>query len=400
VPSYPELREQLKQHLTAVKSIAAAADAAGRDLTPAERSTVDTHMKSARELRPRVETARIDDEVKGAIRAFGDEIGLPAGAPSSAGGGYGGGSAAAAVPAWAAKSAHSAWVSTTMERYSKAAAAGGAKALLSGSLDVPAPVDVEITRMAEYPTRVLDLLIDRRPIENSNTYSYARQSVRTNNAAPVADATAKPVSIFTVTDVEDRVRVLAHLSENVPERVLADHGELADFLEVEMERGLMQALETQVVAGSGVGENMTGILNTSGILTQAWNTNMYTTLRKARTTMSGTGEQPTAWLLNPSDTEAIDLLREGADGGFLLATPPGNILGSLPVVESTAVPAGVGLLGDWRWARLMVRQEATLDVDRSGTLFDTNQVRFRLEGRYGLAVRRTTAFCSVDLTAL
>lgn len=393
VPTYDELREKLQHHLKAARGIGDAADAAGRDLTRAEYDTVAEHVKAARDLQPRVKQAHIDDRTKAALLGLGAAIG------------FDDADADGFTTLWGSKSepsearpGSSPWVKSTMQRIAKVTAATGGKALISGSLDVPSPVAPEITRMAEYPTRVLDLLVDRRSISDTNTYNFPRQTVRTNNAAPVADGAIKPVSTFTVADVEDRVRVLAHLSESVPERLLADHGELADFLEVELERGLMELLEKQVVSGSGVGENMTGILNTSGIVTQAFNSNMHTTLRKARTALSVLGEVPTAWLLNPADTEAIDLLREGADGGFLLATPPGNITGAMPVVESTAVPAGTALLADWRWVRLIVRQDATLDVDRSGALFETNQVRMRVEGRFGIALRRTTAFCKATLT--
>lgn len=388
-----QLREKQLTHLKAAKAVADRADTEDRALTDGERSEVDEHLKSARELKSQIERVRADERVKAACLDLGAAIGivddfdsldspLPGSSKSTS----------------VARPGASPWVKATMARIEKVTAATGGKALISGSLDVPSPVDPEIVRMAEYPTRVLDLLVDRRSLADTNTFNFPRQTVRTSNAAPVADGAVKPVSVFTVEDVEDRVRVLAHLSEDIPERLLADHGELSDFLEIEMERGLQQALEQQVVSGSGVGENMTGILNTSGILVQPYSGGLHQTLRKARTAMAVQGENPTAWLLNPADTEAIDLLREGADGGFLLATPPGNITGGLPIVESTAVPAGTALLADWRWVRLIVRQDATLDLDRSGALFETNQVRLRVEGRFGIAVRRTTAFCKATLT--
>ena len=69
--------------------------------------------------------------------------------------------------------------------------------------------------------------------------------VRTNNAAPVADGALKPTSIYSLAEVEDRVRVIAHLSEPVPERSFADHANLQDFLQTEMEAGLYLALETR-----------------------------------------------------------------------------------------------------------------------------------------------------------
>ncbi|MGE5764564.1 MAG: hypothetical protein ACM3ZF_12015 [Mycobacterium leprae] len=70
----------------------------------------------------------------------------------------------------------------------------------------------------------------RVPISETNSFAFLHQAVRTTNAAFVADSALKPTSIYTVREVEDRVRVLTHLSEAVPERYLADAPELERFL--------------------------------------------------------------------------------------------------------------------------------------------------------------------------
>jgi hypothetical protein len=45
----------------------------------------------------------------------------------------------------------------------------------------------------------------------------------------------------------------------------------------------------------------------------------------------------------------------------------------------------------------VVRQGVTIAADRSGTLFDTNQVKQRAEGRFGIGVLRPQAFREVDV---
>lgn len=47
----------------------------------------------------------------------------------------------------------------------------------------------------------------------AENFSYLRQTVRTNNAAPVATGALKPTSISTLARVESRLRVIAHLSD-------------------------------------------------------------------------------------------------------------------------------------------------------------------------------------------
>lgn len=273
----------------------------------------------------------------------------------------------------------------------------GIKALLSGTIDVPSPISADVVRIAQVPTSFLDLITDRRSIDETNTFTYLKQTVRTNNAAPVADGAVKPTSVYTLTEVEDRVRVIAHLSEPIPERYLADYRELQRFLEQEMRLGLMQALEAQVANGNATGENMRGILNTSGTTAVAFATDTLTTARKAVTALRSIGETPSAWVLNPADDEAFDLLKATGTGNYMLNQS--DPLWRLPRVVSAQVPAGTAILADWRQARLVIRQNATLAAGQPGDLFTRNQVQLRLEGRYGFAVLRPSAFAIVDLTA-
>ncbi len=158
---------------------------------------------------------------------------------------------------------------------------------------------------------------------------------------------------------------MAHLSQPVPERLFADHADLLDFLGSEMEAGLRRAVADQVINGDGTGEEMTGLLATSGTLTQAWSSDLLTTLRKAVTTMAINGEVPNAWALNPADVEVLDLLQDN-EARMYWAGPQqqlsnSNPVWSLPIVQSLAVPEGVAVLGDWNYLRLVVREDAKLD---------------------------------------
>lgn len=296
------------------------------------------------------------------------------------------------------------WATAVADQMTTMADRLGVKALTTGSIGVPAPLLDEVVELATAPRRITDLLIDRETLPGGNSFNYLRQVTRTNNAAPVADQAVKPTSLFAATEIDDRVRVVAHLSEPFPERYLADYATLSRWLESEMQEGILAAIEGQVVAGDGVGENMVGLTALSGTITVPFSSNMVTTLRKARTTMEQVSETPTAWLFNPADLEAIDLLRaDGATGEFLVGgtSPAGsNIFGNLPLVASPRVTAGTAWLGDWRQVRLVVREEMRLDADRSGDRFTRNEVVLRAEGRYGLAWLRPSSFAEVALTGV
>lgn len=390
-----ELIEEMKGELAAARAISAKADETGRGYTDDETATITRHVDTAKNLKSRIDRIDTDAAVKSAISELGNSIGLGDGAKGDQ------------RPAWAVKGrGRSEWVKNTVAQIEKASgqldAHGeptGAKSIITGSVGVPSPIFTDITKLAPVPTRLLDLLVDRVPLAGTNTFSFLRQTVRTNNAAPVADNALKPTSVYTFGEVEDRVRVIAHLSEAIPERFLSDHADLGDFLQSEMEEGLYRALEAQVLSGSGTGENMTGILSTSGIITQAWSTDLLTTLRKAATALELVGEVPTAWAIHPSDVETLDLLQDN-EARHYFAGPSQQLaqtspVWSLPIVKSTAVAAGTALLADWNYVRLVVREDTRLDIDRSGDLFTNNQFKARLEGRFGVAVRRPTAFCKV-----
>jgi HK97 family phage major capsid protein len=406
------IRDDLRDELRAVKLKAhqLAEQAEGRDFTAEELTTAHELQSKAAELEPRIAKLDEDKEIEAAIKALGDPIaGEPASGHHTNLAGQPAEPAAPATrakaepPAWSTRNRRSSgWAKATAQTVDRVARASGTKALVSGSLDVASPIFPDITRIAEYPLTLLDLLVDRTAIA-SNNFQFIRQTVRTNLAAPVPDGELKPTSVYTVVDVEDRVRTIAHLSQPVPERLFSDHADLLDFLGSEMETGLRRAVEDQIINGDGEDENMTGLLATSGTLTQAWSTDLLTTLRKAVTELAVNGEVPNAWAINPVDVEVLDLLQDN-EARMYFAGPQqqltnSNPVWSLPIVQSLAVPEGVAVLGDWNYFRLVVREDAKLDLDRSGENFTKNLVTARVEGRFGVAVRRPSAFCEVDLTA-
>ena len=60
--------------------------------------------------------------------------------------------------------------------------------------------------------------------------------------------------------------------------------------------------------GDGTGEHFTGVLATSGIISQSFATNALTSVRKAITTLDGQGYTPGVIVLHGNDWEKIELL--------------------------------------------------------------------------------------------
>ena len=232
---------------------------------------------------------------------------------------------------------------------------------------------------------------------------YLRQTARANSAAPVAYGALKPTSVYSVEKVTATVRTFAHLSEPLPRQHFEDDVSLEEFIGHEMVGGLLDVVAGQVVSGDGIGENLEGVLSTSGTLAQAFAVDALTSLRKALTQLETASVDPTAYVLNPADWEQLELLA-GNDGhhvfGGLPAELPVRRLFGVPVHLSPHLVAGTAVLADWRQIVLLRRGAGALSwTEVHGDDWSKNLVRWRAEMRLGLAVKVPSTAVVVDLTA-
>jgi HK97 family phage major capsid protein len=243
----------------------------------------------------------------------------------------------------------------------------------------------------------------------SDMVEYVRITGVTNNAAPVAEATAtgdgtgaKPESALATEAVQAGVKTIAHWVP-VTTRALSDAGVLRTYIDSFLRYGLAEELEDQMLTGSGAGENFTGVLNVSGTTAQAFDTNILTTTRKARTKVLVTGRaRPTAWVMHPNDWQAFDLLQDN-EARYYYGGParPGQpMLWGLPVVESEGMTEGTTVVADWRLAVLWDRMQTAISMSNSHSdFFVRNLVAILAEMRAAFGVIRPAAFVETDLTA-
>lgn len=286
------------------------------------------------------------------------------------------------------------------------------KALLTGASATSAGAMVanDVMPLVALPYRPLtirDIITNGRT--GSDTVEYPRVTSQTNNAAPVAEATAssgssgvKPESDMALEVVSTSVKTIAHWIP-ATRRALADAAQLQTLINSFLMYGLEEELEDQIVNGSGSGENFTGIKNTTGLQTQAFSTDMFTTTRKALTKVRVTGRaRPNAWLMHPNDLETLDLAKD-AENRFYYGGPQmiGNArLWGLPIVETEAVTAGYAYVGDFRQVVLWDRMEATIQTtDSHSDFFIRNLIAILAELRAALGVLRPAAICEADIVA-
>lgn len=244
---------------------------------------------------------------------------------------------------------------------------------------------------------------------SSDLVEFVRQTSRTNNAAPVAEATAasgssgvKPESAAAFEVVQTPVKTIANWMP-VTRQAVADVPQMRDIIDTELRDNLSEEFDEQVIAGDGTGQNFTGILETANTQAQAWDTNILTTTRKARTKVRTVGRRtPNGYVLHPTDWETIDLLQDNEaryyfGGPSVMGTPR---LWGLPVVENEAVGVGTGIVGDFTRARAWDREDTQILVsDSHSDFFIRNLLAVLAELRAAFGVLQPSAFVEIDLTS-
>lgn len=401
-------REERRQLLARVRATADRAKAQGRDFTDPERRQVSEDLDRVedinRNLKKAAESKRFADDMSVLLAAEnGQKIDQSAldGTHSTGRG-----------------------MKAAIEQFARTAAdamtgraGSGQKAVINpqGSFTAATPWVTGTTEAVIGPdprNGVLGLVtFDEKTFVEGHQFAYLREKTRIGRAAVVPDRAQKPQSDYELEEVQDNLKVLAHLAAPIPVRYLEDYSSLKTYLETVLARDLFRLLAEEIISGDGSESHLTGILQTSGVQQTAFTGSLPATLRKARTVLADVDEQPTAWLVNPADAEALDLFTD--DQGRFQSLR--DILGNLPVVPSPALPTGQAILADWRQAVVVTKAEDGVRLSAhdglpyrdpvtgstDGTnLFERNLVQIRAEIRVGgLAMTRPKAFTVVDLLA-
>lgn len=278
------------------------------------------------------------------------------------------------------------------------------KSLVSSAFDFGVQTSTQPVVSGRPATSLLDVLPSEKLDKGNRTHTYLRQTVRTNNAAPVAPGAVKPTSIYTMTPEEGRLKVIAHLSEPMNQYDLEDNRHLVTFIEDELTYGLGTALTAQIVAGDGTGENFTGLTVAEGTQVQPYHLDPILTARAGLTKLETVGLSGLAYVLNPIDWEDIETATI-TSGEFLLQNAGAPLdrverrLWGVRVVLDNAIAAGSGLLIAEDSAHLVTDGRVKIEWAMVADDFNRNVVRARCEGRFDLAIERPLGVVELDLTA-
>jgi len=379
------LKEQHSHELAQARGILDGAKSEGRDLTAAETEAVQRHTDAARQLG---DTIKLAEERQGILAK------LAANSPGGDGDGH----------------SYLSFKSIDLARRVVAkigGPVGGVKALMAtGAISTDVPL-LGVVPSGRPVSGLLEVLPARTV---GPVWRYLQQSVRTNNAGPVAPGATKPTTVLTLIEQTGQLSILAHISEALDNYALLDNDALRDFVSSELQYGLYAALESQLINGNGTPPNLRGLLNVSGAQTYATAAG-YTVgkgiaaVRHAQTLLEINGLDSTAAfaVLNPTDWELIELGTSST--GEYLFSPEGapvdrvqRRLFGMPVVAAPSLAAGTALVVARDAAFVLTDGQVRVEANPFAG-WATNQTSLRCEGRWSLAVPRPLGVVKVTLTA-
>lgn len=254
-----------------------------------------------------------------------------------------------------------------------------------------------------WPTSFLDLVTVGST--NSRSLEYAQVTAEANNAAIVAEGELKPLSDLTTGVADAKVFTYAD-GFDATNQFLADEPALATFMEGAVRRHLQVLIEDRLLNGAGGASAPLGVLATTGVQSQAFATDVITTIAGAVQKVEDVGgADPQAIVLNPADAWALRLLKDG-DGRYLSGGPfqagVAPSLWGIPIVTSRRVAAGTAIVGNFRDNVTFLQREAlnVLAFNQHKDYAQRNMVYVRAELRAMQLVYAPREIVVADLTAV
>lgn len=246
---------------------------------------------------------------------------------------------------------------------------------------------------------VRDLLSQGRM--DGSTLEYVKETGFNNNAAPVAEAAAKPESDLKFDLVTTSAKVIAHWMK-ASRQILSDVSQLRSTIDQRLLYGLAYKEEGQLLNGDGTGQNLLGIIPQATAYAAPITLTDPTSIDMIRLMMlqSALAEYPsTGIVMHPSDWAWAETLKD-TTGRYIIGNPQGSIsptLWGLPVVTTQSMTVDKVLVGAFKLgAQVFDRWDARVEAGYVNDDFTKNLVTILAEERLALAVYRPEAFIYGD----
>jgi HK97 family phage major capsid protein len=186
---------------------------------------------------------------------------------------------------------------------------------------------------------------------------YAQIVSETDGAAVVAEGDLKPLSDVATDTAEAKAFTYAD-GFDITNQTLADDGALAAYMQQRISYHVRNVVVDKLLNGTGAGTQPQGILTTTGVQSQAFDTDVITTLARALAKVEAVQADPQAIVMNPADVWNLRLMKNGDQWALgnplaqgVTPTPFG-----VPLVTSTRVAAGTALVGNFKSVHFLERE--------------------------------------------
>jgi HK97 family phage major capsid protein len=402
------LKQQREAALKAAREIAEKAKGEGREMTAEEIAEVDQHLAKADDLEKQIKAADESQARMKRLAEITDPVADERGATTQA------------------KSLGEHFVKTVGDRLVAAKSEGSRFSVASPEFKaatdtqfvgtafdpVTTQVDTNIVTGVRRRLQIVDLL--SQGTLSGNAITYYVEGALEGDFTTVAEGAAKPqIHYADPTAVTEALKKIAAFIKESDE-MIEDLPFLVSAINNRLLYNLALFEENQVLNGDGLGTNLTGLLNRSGIQTlgatadaKAGNADQ---IFKAMTSVTtGSGLDSDGLVIHPTDYQTFRLNKD-ANGqyygggyfqgqygaGSVTEQPP---LWGLRTVVTPAIAAGTVLVGAFQQSATLYRKGGVRveSTNSEGNDFTTNKVTVRAETRELLAVRRPAGLVKVTL---
>jgi HK97 family phage major capsid protein len=233
---------------------------------------------------------------------------------------------------------------------------------------------------------------------------YVQVTAVPTGAVEVAELAMKASMGLSTQDATAPVRTIAGYVK-VARQALDDMAGLATLINTLLPYEVRRRIEGQVLAGNGTGQNIRGIMNTSGIAHVgglAYD-NVADAILAGVTAIVLADGDPNFVALNPVTWQSLLTMKADTAGTYLYGTPASlqqPTIWGLAITRNRVINANTPLVGDANAVSLLVREGVNVKVsDSDQDDFVKNRVTILCEARVAVPVWYPAFFASVDMQA-
>ena len=241
----------------------------------------------------------------------------------------------------------------------------------------------------------------------SDVVRFVKESGYSNGAGATAEGSALSQSDFDMTASDANVQKIGTYFR-ISEEMLADTPQLTSYLSARAPEKLLEVEDTQILSGTGVSPQLSGIITDSadfaagGFANAIESANEFDVLTVAMNQLSLSNYQANYIMINPTDFHKILLLKDSnnnylKDQWYQGLEPRIN---GVPVVLSTAITSDKYLIGNFSvGTQLWVRDNVSVEFFREdGTNVRDGFVTCRVMERVALTNYLPNAFVNGDFS--